>query len=360
MRGMDIDNIYSFVLTLISFWALVNVMYISRKEWFVSRGIKLYYGVVLIYKKQYDVKPSPLISKISYMSIPLALIGIYMFYSAMIMSLISKLGVLKTGVMVQLLIPGINITGVFLLYFTIAVVIAAAVHEFAHAYVARSHGIPVKGLGFAVILFVPIAFTEIDEEIFPKASKKARVLTLSAGPASNIALALLFMVLLIPIISPYGYIITDVVENSLAEHVGLKPGYIILKINGTQATLQALHSYLGLNRTTRLILTVYIPQNNSLVNISFLKPASAHLLGVYLQASPSLWLIKSVGINMAEFIVGLTQWIYLVNMSLGIINIAPLFITDGGRIVYEMIKNKTASHAINILTLLILVLALAP
>ncbi len=360
MRGMDIGSIYDFVLSLISFWALLNIIYISRKEWFVSRGIKLYYGVVLIYKKPYDVKPSPLVSKVSYVSIPLALIGIYMFYSAMIMSLISKLGVLKTGVTVQLLIPGINITGIFLLYFAIAVVIAAAAHEFAHAYVARSHNIPVKGLGFAIILFVPIAFTEIDEESFPRASKKARILTLSAGPASNIALALFFMVLLIPLVSSYGYIITNVVENSLAEHIGLKPGYIILKVNGTQATLQALHSYLSLNKTVRLILTVYIPQNNSLVNISFLKPASTHLLGVYLQASPSLWLIKSVGINMAEFIVGLTQWIYLVNMSLGIINIAPLFITDGGRIVYEIIGSKTVSHIINILTLLILVLALAP
>ncbi len=357
---MDVSNIYNFVLALASFWILVNIIYLSKKEWFSSKGIKLYYGVVLVYKKPYEVKPSPIIGKISYLSIPLALIGIYMFYSAMIMSLISKFGIMKTGVAVRLLIPGINITGVFLLYFSIAVVIAAAIHEFAHAYVARSHGIPVKGLGFALIFFIPIAFTEIDEESFPKASRKARILTLSAGPASNIALALVFMVLLIPLVSPYGYVITDVVNNSLADHIGLKPGYIILKINGTQATLQTLHSYLSLNKTVTLVLTVFIPQNNSIVNITFVKPSSTHLLGVYLQASPSLWLIRLVGIDMAEFIVGLSQWIYLVNMSLGIINIAPLFITDGGRIVYDIIKNKVVSHTINIITLLILIIALAP
>ena len=354
------SNILSFLIAILGFWTIINILYLTKKEEFESRGFKLYYGIVLAYRRKYSPKARSIYKKLGYLGIPLSLYGFYVFYATMGYTLLVKLGFINvTGFRgPTLLIPGINITGMSLLYFSIAIVIAAAIHELAHAFIAASNDIPVKGLGFAIVFFLPIAFTEIDEEEFPKASLKAKTLTLMAGPAANILLALIMVGILTFIISPYGLMITDVVNGSIAEKYGLSPNSLILEINNEPATLENLRNVANINKTTIFIMKILLPSGEiKIFNIT--KPAGEKI-GIYITQMPNIALINLLGIQNSLIIMNLVIWIQIVNLSLGIINIVPLFITDGGRIFYELSRKPLLGHIASMITLAILVIALAP
>lgn len=338
-------------------WALLNILYIHFREAFERRGFKLYYGLVLVYRRSKRIKHSDIIKKTSYISIPLFVLALLFFYYSMLMGLMARAGIISSVVQPRLLIPGINIIGDHLFYFVLTVIIAAVIHEFAHAYTARSHGIRVKSIGFAVVLFIPLAFTEIDEEDASKSSLKARITTLAAGPASNLLLGILFMYLFALIVAPAGLVIDQVLPGSLADKYGLKPGSILLYINGTTATRDVLKHYLEIDNDTYLVLTMIEP-NGITKNITIYKPANTSLLGVYLWAKPNRELIRLFGVPFSIAITKFLYWGMIVNTGLAIINAAPIFISDGGRIMYEVLGRKLG-HLINILSLLILVLAVA-
>ncbi len=356
---MDGD-ILSFLVTVLSFWVVINIVYIVKREAFERKNLKLYYGVVLVYRRKYSPKPRNIYRELSYLSIPLSLYGIYVFYATMGYTILVKLGFINVPGFrgPTLLIPGINITGMSLLYFTIAIVIAAAVHELAHAFTAASNNIRVKGLGFAILFFIPIAFTEIDEEEFPKASLKAKTLTLMAGPAANILLALIMIGVLTLAISPYGLVVTDVVKGSVAEKYGLTPNSIILEINDEPATLDNLKVVANTSVSTNFTLKILLPSGETrLVNIT--KPAGERI-GIYIIQMPSMVLIRNLGVEYSVMLMNILIWIQVVNLSLGIINIAPLFVTDGGRIAYEISRKPLIGHVASIITLAILIIALVP
>lgn len=356
---IKMNTLLLFVTVLFGGWFIIDTLYYLFPTKFEKKGLKIYYGLVLVYKKPYTVKPSHIIRIGSYLTIPLFAIALFLFYTSMLTGILIRIGVLSSGAPPQLLIPGINITGLSLLYFVLAIVVAAVVHELSHAYTARAHGINVKSLGFAIIFFVPIAFTEIDEEALKNANTKAKITMLSAGPASNFVIAFLAIIILSMIVNPWGLVIVGIVDGSLAEKYGLEKGMSIIEINGTKATLDALHRYLSVNRDIILVLKVLDP-NGEIKEIHIYKPANTTKLGVYLQPMPSESLIKVIGVFPSLFILGFTQWLYIVNFSLALINAAPLFISDGGRILYELLKRKEIAHAINMLSLIILVLALSP
>lgn len=356
---IKMNTLLLFVTVLFGGWFIIDTLYYLFPTKFEKKGLKIYYGLVLVYKKPYTAKPSHIIRIGSYLTIPLFAIALFLFYTSMLTGILIRIGVLSSGAPPQLLIPGINITGLSLLYFVLAIVVAAVVHELSHAYTARAHGINVKSLGFAIIFFVPIAFTEIDEEALKNANTKAKITMLSAGPASNFVIAFLAIIILSMIVNPWGLVIVGIVDGSLAEKYGLEKGMSIIEINGTKATLDALHRYLSVNRDIILVLKVLDP-NGEIKEIHIYKPANTTKLGVYLQPMPSESLIKVIGVFPSLFILGFTQWLYIVNFSLALINAAPLFISDGGRILYELLKRKEIAHAINMLSLIILVLALSP
>ncbi|WP_244372506.1 site-2 protease family protein [Staphylothermus marinus] len=342
---------------MISSWALLNILYVHFRESFERRGFKLYYGLVLVYKRSKKIRQSSIVRKISYVSILLFILALIFFYYSMILGLMARAGLVSNVARPMLLIPGVNIVGDHLFYFILMIIIAAIIHEFAHAYTARSYNIRVKSLGFAIVLFIPLAFTEIDEEDAAKSPRKARIATLAAGPASNFILGLLFMYLFILAVSPTTLVIEQVLPGSLADKYGLKPGSILLSINGTPATRDVLRHYLEINNNTYLVLTIINP-SGAMENITIYKPANTSLLGVYLWVGPNIVLVKLFGAWFSIVLTKLLYWGMIVNVGLALVNAAPLFISDGGRIAYELLGSRIG-HMINFLSLLILVLAVA-
>ncbi len=353
------SGLYSFIVFLLGFWITVNALYEYRRSWFERHGFKLYYGVVLVYKRRTMLRnPGRPVRGVTYAWLALFAYSLVLFYYAMYLSILSRLGLYSENARATVIVPGLTLTGMPLVYFAVAVVIAAAVHELFHAFTAVIHGVPVKGLGFALVAIVPLAFTEIDEEGFKKARLRSRLVVLAAGPASNIILALLLVPVLSAVMSPTTLAVIDVVHGSLAEHYGIKPYSLILSINGTPATLENLREVFSVNETVNISMEIMEP-DGSIRNITVTKPWNTTRLGVYIVSAPKPSLAQRYGVALMIHLSGLLQYSFLVNYSLALINAAPLFITDGGRIVYEWIK-KTPAHILNTVTLIITILALTP
>ena len=263
------------------------------------------------------------------------------------------------------LIPGVTLTWTDTVYVLVAVGIAALVHELSHAYVGRSVGIRVKDAGIALFLFIPAAFVEPDEESLKRAPRRARLLMYSAGVGANTVLALAILALLSAAAS--GVMIVAVEEGSPAAHAGLMPGDVIVAVNGTRvesvADLAGLLSKAGIgdpNTTATVELTV--ERNGERFNITVYKPEGTPYIGIRI--------VDYYGVPLWAAV--LARSLYIINLSLAVINAAPLAIplpggmiyADGGHIVRELLEKPlgerqaaAAAATIGVATL-ILVLSL--
>jgi len=87
----------------------------------------------------------------------------------------------------------------YFVYFIVALLIVATVHEFSHGIFARKSGIKIKSTGFAFFKYFPAffgAFVEQDEQQMEKSKKFDQMSVLSAGVFANVVVAILFYVIL--------------------------------------------------------------------------------------------------------------------------------------------------------------------
>ncbi|MEM1780375.1 MAG: site-2 protease family protein [Desulfurococcaceae archaeon] len=325
-----------FVIFIAVFWSITNVLY--RVIWSRNQNISIKYGVLLVIKK-------PLKITTSHRLVKLGKVFIALYFAILALSLYIVVGSILTrltsGVRnIMVLIPGINISGYDLLFFIVAVAIALIIHEAMHAKLASGYGAGVKAFGFALFLFLPIAFIEVDESAFKNAKTSVKIGILSAGVTANFALALAFMMLLAVLSSGQGFMITDVERDSLAEGIGLKRYDIICSVNDMPlSNILVLHDLMSKNSTFEVVLYVWRP-GEGYMRISFIKQPWQSKLGVRVLPAPSQHLFSVINQWTWVMIYNLFYWIYLVNLSVAVINALPLYITDGGKIMYEVLGKK--------------------
>ncbi|MEM0381776.1 MAG: M50 family metallopeptidase [Nitrososphaerota archaeon] len=146
----------------------------------------------------------------------------------------------QAGPQSLLLIPGLN-PYLPIIYGWLGLVVALLIHEGAHGVLARRLGYSVKSSGLIFFTVLPIgAFVETDEDEMKRGRGRDVVRILAGGPASNIAMAILSLGLLITATSglqPAPLItIESVIPNSPAEMAGLQQGDIISRVNGRPVT----------------------------------------------------------------------------------------------------------------------------
>lgn len=351
MMVFVLNGLIMFILVLTSFWVVLNVLYILLREKFVSKGFKLYYGLLLVYKKEgSSFKSIPVFGKLSYLLIALFAATLMYFYLTLVLNIISRLS--GIGGFIKLLVPGVHVRGINLVYFIVSLIIAAIVHELSHAFTARTHNVKIKSIGFAVLPVLALAFVEVDDESFSKLSRKSKSSILSAGPVSNLLLGLLALIISSILIDPYGLVIVETVKGGFAEEIGIKPYDTILAINNQPINISILRSYMSTNEEINL--TFSILRGGEVLVINAVKPGNISQLGVYMVSKPRDTMVKLMGLKTSLETLSFINWFHIVNVSLAFINALPLFISDGGRIVYEVLRNKKLATVINISTLILL------
>jgi membrane-associated protease RseP (regulator of RpoE activity) len=285
---------------------------------------------------------------------------------------------------VQLVLPGINVPGIGVLpfwYWLIAIFIIATVHEFSHGIVARAHNIPVKNTG--IVLFGPIigAFVEPDEKKMQKESDIAQYSVLAAGSFSNILLAIvalvLFMFVLTPVfntmVEPAGFSFSEYLsEDYPAAMNGFPKNLPITSLNGQEITnFQDFTEIFYCVEPEEKVDFMIDGKSHSLITTENPDNEGHAYLGI--TGFKNEVVVKEkfkeglgwISYNIVLWVKDFLKWLYLLSLGIGLFNLLPLPIVDGGRmaqVALHRIKGKKKGekhyHAIGLFFLLILLFLL--
>jgi membrane-associated protease RseP (regulator of RpoE activity) len=266
------------------------------------------------------------------------------------------------------LIPGVTLTsGPAILYFLLSIPIVLIIHEGAHGIVATLEKIKIKTGGFAIFIAMFAGFVEPDEEEFNKAKKISKLRVIGAGATSNVIFALALGLILLtnpffamvvpePLLSvfydlPDGVLVLSIIENSGAEKAGLLANDIITSINGIQIL-----SPLDFQKTELIpgeIAKVSVLRDGQTLQfpveiIPSPEDPQRGLIGIIRDNSfaykPVLNFIEWNDPGVSMFLL----WLWMISFFIGIINMLPLPILDGGKFIHTIIDKKISDKAVNI------------
>mgnify|MGYP001559003613 FL=1 len=265
------------------------------------------------------------------------------------------------------LIPGVTLTSLpSILYFLLSIPIVLVIHEGAHGIVATLEKIKIKTGGFAIFIAMFAGFVEPDEEEFNKAKKISKLRVIGAGATSNVIFALALGLILLtnpffamvvpePLLStfydlPDGVLVLSIIENSGAERAGLLANDIITSINGIQIL-----SPLDFQKTELIpgeIAKVSILRDGQTLQfpvevIPSPDDPEKGLIGIIRDNSfaykPVLNFIEWNDPGVSMFLL----WLWMISFFIGIINMLPLPILDGGKFIHTIIDKKISDKAVN-------------
>ena len=263
------------------------------------------------------------------------------------------------------LIPGVTLTSASaILYFLLSIPIVLVVHEGAHGIVASLEKIRIKTGGFAIFIALFAGFVEPDEKEFDNAKKISRLRVIGAGATANVifAFALGAILLTNPLFAlilpepflewfydePDGVLILSIIEGSGAEKAGLQKDDIITGIQGVPIITPLDFQKVDLKPGNVVTVTV----NRDGQQLEF---------PVEIMPSPDDPDKGLVGImrdnafykpvyNFIEWDPQVSMfllWLWMISFFIGIINMLPLPILDGGKFIYTIIEKKASEAKIN-------------
>ena len=262
------------------------------------------------------------------------------------------------------LIPGITLTSApAITYFLLSIPIVLVMHEGGHGIVAALEKIKIKTGGFAIFIAMFAGFVEPDEEEFEKAKKISKLRVIGAGATSNVLFALVLGVILLtnpffamvvpePLLSifyelPDGVLILSIIENSGAEQAGLLANDIITSINNIPIFSPADFPSLNPGETATVsILRDGQPLDVGLTVMPSPDDPERGLIGIMRDNSfaytPVMNFIEWNDPNVSMFLL----WLWMISFFIGIINMLPLPILDGGKFIHIIIDKRMSEQAV--------------
>ncbi len=372
--GLTITWTIDVILFIIFLVLLSTILLIKRKELVLQKIIHPFLYIIMYrttwglnLMENISTKYRALVKFFGYVSIGIGFAGM-LYISLGILSFVVKLIFQPTADIsgVSLVLPFTHIPGIGYLSFThwiLAIFILAMVHEFSHGVVARAHNVPVKSSGFAVfgvfIPLIPAAFVEPDEKKLSKMSDIIQYSVFAAGPMANIILAFL-LILIFPYVgdmtnstlAPFEETITvpagfsyKILEDYPAEQAGMPDGIIISMNNkqigdytdfynaaacispgdeitlGTNGGLYTFNAAANPDNPEKGFMGIKPTQNERNINPD------------YASVAPFYYWLR-----------GFIKWLFLLNFFIGLANLLPLGIVDGGRMLqtalHTMFDNK--------------------
>ena len=272
-------------------------------------------------------------------------VGIFVAFGAMIFitwTLISSLPSVFDTPAVSIVIPGVEMPGssiyIPFVYGLIALATVLIVHEFSHGIQAVGEKISIKSIGLLLFAIIPGAFVEPDEDELKAAKRPSRLRVYAAGSIANISLAVI-AILLVSLLSmgiPHyfdenGIEIDRIVSDSPSDGI-LKEGMILQAINddvinNSDDYMDIVGSYKpGDNvtvHTNQGDYSVVLDKNPNNESVGFFGiQANKHFELVDDSLGPLPWVLFEL--------LELFQWVFVLNLGIGLFNLLPLKPLDGG------------------------------
>jgi len=263
------------------------------------------------------------------------------------------------------LIQGVTLTSASaILYFLLSIPIVLVIHEGAHGIVATLEKIKIKTGGFAIFIALFAGFVEPDEKEFDDARKISKLRVIGAGATSNVifAFALGAILLTNPLFAlilpepflewfydaPDGVGIISIIEGSGAEKAGLQKNDVITGIDGIAIITPVDFQKADLKPGDTV--TVTVQRDGQLLQLPVeIMPSpddpDKGLVGIMRDSA----FYKPV-YNFIEWDPQVSMfllWLWMISFFIGIINMLPLPILDGGKFIYTIIEKKASERKIN-------------
>jgi len=264
------------------------------------------------------------------------------------------------------LIPGVTLTSASAIaYFLLSIPIVLVIHEGAHGIVASLEKIKIKTGGFAVFIALFAGFVEPDEEEFDKAKKISKLRVIGAGATSNVIFAFALGALLLtnpifalvlpePLVewfydAPDGVLVISIIPDSGAEKAGLQSGDLITAINGVIIITPLDFQKIDLKPGETVTVTVQRNEQQLQLPVEIMPSPddpNRGLVGIMRDNALSYKPIYNF-IEWDPQVSMFLLWLWMISFFIGIINMLPLPILDGGKFIYTIIENKASEQKIN-------------
>ena len=264
-----------------------------------------------------------------------------------------------------ILIPGVTLTSASaILYFLLSIPIVLVIHEGAHGIVATLEKIKIKTGGFAIFIALFAGFVEPDEKEFDDARKISKLRVIGAGATSNVifAFALGAILLTNPLFAlilpepflewfydaPDGVGIISIIEGSGAEKAGLQKNDVITGIDGIAIITPMDFQKADLKPGDTV--TVTVQRDGQLLQLPVeIMPSpddpDKGLVGIMRDSAfyKPIYNFIEWDPQVSMFLL----WLWMISFFIGIINMLPLPILDGGKFIYTIIEKKASERKIN-------------
>ncbi len=265
------------------------------------------------------------------------------------------------------LIPGVTLTSsASITYFFLSIPIVLIIHEGAHGIVATLEKIKIKTGGFAIFIALFAGFVEPDEEEFNNAKKISKLRVIGAGATSNVIFSFalgailltnpLFAIILPEPIqgyfyeSPDGVLVLSLIEGAGAENAGMQPNDIITAINEINVITPLDFQKVDLTPGETVSVTILRGEQELQFPV-VITPApddpERGLIGIMRDNSfaykPVLNFIEWNNPQISMFLL----WLWMISFFIGIINMLPLPILDGGKFIHSIIDKKISERGVN-------------
>ena len=349
------NGIYYYLIAFAIIWILVGIFH----EKLSNYGVELNFPVIM-WKTQ---RLRGLISRISNFSPRFwrwfMNVGIVVAFAAMIFitwTLISSLPSVFEAPAVSIVIPGVDMPGssiyVPFFYGLIALASVLIVHEFSHGIRAVGEKISIKSIGLLLFIILPGAFVEPDEDELKNAKRSSRLRVYAAGSIANISLAII-AILLVSLISmgiPHyfaedGIAIDRVVSDSPSDGI-LKGGMVLEAIDNHKITDAESYSNIvssfkpGDNITVQTdqgSYSIILGKNPNNESVGFFGiQANKHFKLIDDSLGPLPWVLFEL--------LDLFQWVFMLNLGIGLFNLLPLKPLDGGYMLEILLSYKLSEN----------------
>jgi hypothetical protein len=253
----------------------------------------------------------------------------------------------------DLLLPGVNLP-----FFEgiLALAIVMVVHEGAHAVLTRIAKIPLISSGIVLFGVIPIgAFVEPDEKKLMRADSKKQTRVLVAGPTANLITAAASFILLMGMF----YSTTQMREGAIyilppqeGEHSALPAGTIVYEING-QSVESINFTTLALEKNSE----VSLDTNHGIVKR---ETDGSGKIGIHFGILGRDTIYSRYADPILQFIYIVLGLVVSLNFVVGIVNILPVPLFDGYRILDVNVKNKMIVKVVSYGALFFFVLNFLP
>jgi len=363
---MVIDFIVQYKWIFLFYLLLAGFLFVRRKR-IVTQG-----KVIMLYRTVFGIR---FIEKFSERFrewvVLFGIIGIGVgFIGMIVISVMMVFGLVQLFISpasqpgVSLVLPGVEVPGLGVLPFwhwLASIFVIAVIHEFSHGIVAHAHHLKVKFTGLVVLGPIIGAFVEPDEEHLVKADDVVQHSVYAAGAFSNILLAILALVVLNFLFFPIHSAITDSTGFSFSSYTneslpfaqaGVPVGSVITGIGNTSVTnFQEFADELSYYDPGD---TISVQTSTGVFDVTFAShPDNSRkpflgISGIVNEFTLDQRFNTALG-RAADYVLewftglknngrGFFFWLYVLSFGIGLFNLLPLPIVDGGRMAQTFLK----------------------